>query len=174
MPDIQSEVKKIAAQLPSNLQPKPITERVWLMVKDHPWKSGKRLAALLKLKKQAVSSALTTLQYRGMVQSRMLVGSRFKTEKEWAVAQGMETYELLPVLAEHKHKMDPRIPKPQPSPTPLQVPAAPKPEGAAPEKPQAEPAQAANSNLLVLVDNLSLSEARFLWNHLNTIFKPEK
>lgn len=91
MPDLKSELQKVVEENPSLR--KPLVERVWTWLKDHPEKTAKHIAQTLHEDSDAISRALYDLTLRGMVKG---VKGRIK-KLEWSVIKPLDgTYVLLP------------------------------------------------------------------------------
>lgn len=100
----------------------PLMHRAWLMVKDHPGITSPRVATLLKAKPADVSSTMSQLRRRKMVDSkmetvkgRMGIGIGTREVYTYSVPARMKEYELLP-LAVPKTKTKVKGPAPSPAP----------------------------------------------------------
>lgn len=97
MPDLQSELKKAAKVL--KVPQKPLVERVWLWIKDHPKTTPTVVAKALGTSREMVQVSLTNMFNRGMVvkvQSDLKHARR--GEKLWSCIPSLKQYELLPKL----------------------------------------------------------------------------
>ena len=91
----------------------PLMHRAWLMVKDHPGTTSPRIAQLLKAKEADVSSTMSQLRRRKMVdfkmetvKGRMGIGMGTREVYTYSVPARMKEYELLP--RSHKPRSKPR------------------------------------------------------------------
>jgi hypothetical protein len=181
MPDLRSEIQKVIPVLEKGLQPKPMMEQVWLLLKDHPWWNSKRLAAVLKVDRKTVQNTLTNGMYRGMFVSRpSLAKGQGGKAKDWAIPPGMQHYELLPVLKEHESKFSGdysqkkkvEMAQKQPNTTPFN-------ESPRPPAPPSPPALAqaprkgamTDEELQQFVNNLPLADAMRIHTALKNLFK---
>jgi len=83
----------------------PLMHRAWLMVKDHPGTTSPRIAQLLKAKEADVSSTMSQLRRRKMVdfkmetvKGRMGIGIGTREVYTYSVPARMKEYELLPLV----------------------------------------------------------------------------
>lgn len=116
----------------------PLMHRAWLMVKDHPGATSPRIAQLLKAKEADVSSTMSQLRRRKMVdfkmetvKGRMGIGIGTREVYTYSVPPRMKEYELLPLVVP-KNKVKGPAPSPAPAeaaPAPAVAPALPPGDG---------------------------------------------
>lgn len=108
----------------------PLMHRAWLMVKDHPGITSQRVANFLKAKPADVSSTMSQLRRRKMVDSKVQAtkcvmgkGTGIRAVYTYTVPARMKEYELLP-LAVPKSKVKGPAPAPAvTAPAPAVAPA---------------------------------------------------
>ena len=101
----------------------PLMHRAWLMVKDHPGITAQRVAALLKAKPADVSSTMSQLRRRKMVDSKVQAtkgvmgkGTGIRAVYTYTVPARMKEYELLPLAVPKAKAKGPDGPTPSPAP----------------------------------------------------------
>ena len=102
----------------------PLMHRAWLMVKDHPGITSPRVATMLKAKPADVSSTMSQLRRRKMVdfkmetvKGRMGIGTGTREVYTYSVPARMKEYELLPLAVPRAKKLT-AAEAPAPSPAP--------------------------------------------------------
>lgn len=180
MADLKTALQQVLAQTP--LQPKPLKERVWLWIKDHPGRTRPRIQADLKLTDNEVKNALHELRIKGLIEGVAGTGAnRGNGGKPLSVYKvTTDQWEDLPWPKQAKKQ----APAPRWSPS-LQTPVVtPKPQGpqntvfgvrVAPEPvaPQQQPTQAPkpeSRNLVSEVENLTIAQGRELYKLLHKIY----
>jgi hypothetical protein len=118
MTNMEQAMKKAGVKL-------PLMHRAWLMVKDHPGATSPRIAQLLKAKEANVSSTMSQLRRRKMVdfkmetvKGRMGIGTGTREIYTYSVPARMKEYELLPLAVPRAKKLAPVTSAPAPSPAP--------------------------------------------------------
>lgn len=114
----------------------PLMQRAWLMTKDHPGSTATRIAQLLKAKPADVSSTMSQLRRRQMVEvkeetirTRIGVNMGNRVMLTYTVPARMKEYEILPLVIAPKHKVKlvpgkpAKAEPPAPSPAPAAAPA---------------------------------------------------
>ena len=118
MTNMEQAMKKAGVKL-------PLMHRAWLMVKDHPGATSPRIAQLLKAKEADVSSTMSQLRRRKMVdfkmetvKGRMGIGTGTREVYTYSVPARMKEYELLPLAVPKSKVKGPAPAGPTPSPAP--------------------------------------------------------
>lgn len=118
MTNMEQAMKKAGVKL-------PLMHRAWLMVKDHPGATSPRIAQLLKAKEADVSSTMSQLRRRKMVdfkmetvKGRMGIGTGTREVYTYSVPARMKEYELLPLVVPKAERLAPVAAAPAPSPAP--------------------------------------------------------
>lgn len=136
MSTIKAELKRVRLA-------KPLIERVWLWLADHPEKNSTEIAKALNEPLPGVSSILTILGKRGMANSQKVRDDHTgRISLRHSVA--IRAYDLLPFK-------DKQAPKPASTPAP-----------------ESEPVQVQNPKSIL--DTLTVRQARALYEELKELF----
>jgi len=134
-----------------------LNKRIWLYVKDHPHTTAGTLEKVLKETLSATSTSLGALVRRGMLNRVSVVTRNSKRIFEYTAPAKMTEYELLPVdksvvLKDYQHKtaMSPITVSQNGTPV--------------------IPSRANLSGLALNVENLTLAEARIVYDKLHILF----
>lgn len=180
MADMQTALKQALSKAPSPLAIKPLSERIWLYLKDHPGTTSKRLAIELRDSQGSISSMLSQLCRRKMLiwqiePVKPYKGRGAKYRRVFFVDPKMGgVYELLPEVVKSKPRVavaavqEPRSKPAGDEAAPLRVAGHAGPEIPTPLtiKPQIVTiAQSAD-----FIDGLTVAEARALYQHLHKMF----
>lgn len=180
MADMQTALKQALSKAPSPLAVKPLSERIWLYLKDHPGTTSKRLAVELRVSQGSVSSMLSQMCRRKMLTwlvetAKPYKGRGAKHRRVFFVDPKMGgVYELLPESVKSK----PRVAmaaahesKPKPASgevAPLRVVGHAGPEIPTPLTIKPQVVTIAQSS--DFIDGLTVAEARALYQHLHKMF----
>jgi len=156
------------ALIAAGIKPKPLKERVWLWLKDHPDHMGTSVSKALQESEQSVASALADMTSRGML-VREQTRSMRRNIKVWIYKAVGDTYTVLP------RAKDPQPRKWRPTMSSSKTP----PIGQAPatiaiaKHPPVEPNPdtcTRKISVQEIVDGMTVSEAREMHTYLNSLF----
>lgn len=145
---IKEEFKRVKAAL-------PLVQRAWLYVKDHPGSTPAKVGAVLKETPSKASGALGVAFQRGMLTRVEVRDSKIKGHPyAYTVPGHMKEYELLP-LPKDKRRLNGR----PASVLDITPPKAP------------DIAEVRKAELSLVIDTLTIAEARALYLQLHRMFK---
>lgn len=184
MADMQTALKQALSKAPSPLVIKPLSERIWLYLKDHPGTTSKRLAIELRDSQGSISSMLSQLCRRKMLTwqtepVKPYKGRGAKHRRVFFVDPKMGgVYELLPEVVKSKprtaaaavQKYTSNKPVPESGETkPLRVVGHAGPEITTPTL-TIKPQIVTIAKSAEFIDGLTVAEARALYQHLHKMF----
>lgn len=122
MPDMQTALKTALSN--AKVVRKPVIERVWLWLKDHPGKTAKEIAQVFPEASRGISSLISQMFNRQMlIRTAEFERRSMRQIYRFSVSSRMQEYELLPAIKGSKlPKSRVEVASPQVVPKPADTP----------------------------------------------------